>query len=100
MITLLLINKSLINIYEPKKFKLFYLIKKKFCSIFEMLGHEFLYIIIIDNNLVNVYLITYRMYNVFFYYYYRILILESHMVSKKADDGADLYILAGHEASY
>ncbi|XP_025191259.1 mitogen-activated protein kinase kinase kinase kinase 5 isoform X1 [Melanaphis sacchari] len=30
----------------------------------------------------------------------KILILESHMVSKKADDGADLYILAGHEASY
>ncbi|XP_026819419.1 mitogen-activated protein kinase kinase kinase kinase 5 [Rhopalosiphum maidis] len=30
----------------------------------------------------------------------KILILDSHMVSKKADDGADLYILAGHEASY
>lgn len=30
----------------------------------------------------------------------RILLLESHMVSKKIDDGADLYILAGHEASY
>ncbi|XP_050438819.1 mitogen-activated protein kinase kinase kinase kinase 5 isoform X1 [Adelges cooleyi] len=30
----------------------------------------------------------------------KILILESHMVSKKTDDSADLYILAGHEASY
>ncbi|XP_025425653.1 mitogen-activated protein kinase kinase kinase kinase 3 isoform X2 [Sipha flava] len=30
----------------------------------------------------------------------KILLLESHMVSKKSDDGADLYILAGHEASY
>ncbi|XP_050528661.1 mitogen-activated protein kinase kinase kinase kinase 5 isoform X2 [Daktulosphaira vitifoliae] len=30
----------------------------------------------------------------------KILLLESHMVSKKNDDGADLYILAGHEASY
>ncbi|VVC41289.1 Hypothetical protein CINCED_3A000113 [Cinara cedri] len=30
----------------------------------------------------------------------KILLLESHMVSKRADDGTDLYILAGHEASY
>lgn len=33
-------------------------------------------------------------------FYCRILMLESHMVSKKSEDGADLYILAGHEASY
>lgn len=34
------------------------------------------------------------------YFYCRILVLESHMISKKHEDSADLYILAGHEASY